>query len=127
MVGPWIRPCCCRRMTFTHITSWLEDARKNTNPKTIILLIGNKSDLDSAREVPFEEAKKFADENDMLFLETSAKTGQGVEEAFLQTARAIFDLVQQNILDLSSRASGVQHTPQIGLTTPTNPNPSCAC
>lgn len=38
----------------------------------MIFLIGNKADLESAREVTYEEAKRFADENDLLFTETSA-------------------------------------------------------
>eukprot|EP00300_Choanocystis_sp_HF-7_P033786 c46210_g1_i1.p1 GENE.c46210_g1_i1~~c46210_g1_i1.p1 ORF type:complete len:210 (-),score=43.50 c46210_g1_i1:106-735(-) len=119
-----------RRATYNRVSSWLEDARKNTNPNTIILLIGNKADLETAREVPYDEAKKFADENNMLFLETSAKTGQGVEEAFLQTARAIYDQVQQGVIDLSSKTSGVQHTPQAGLALgkpSEKPDGACGC
>ena|SRR3990167_6000155 len=54
---------CTRRSTFNHLTSWLTDARNMTNPNTVIMLIGNKSDLDSQRDVQYEEASKFADEN----------------------------------------------------------------
>eukprot|EP00002_Diphylleia_rotans_P025429 TRINITY_DN5024_c0_g1_i3.p1 TRINITY_DN5024_c0_g1~~TRINITY_DN5024_c0_g1_i3.p1 ORF type:complete len:153 (-),score=29.17 TRINITY_DN5024_c0_g1_i3:763-1221(-) len=64
---------CTRRATYTHITSWLTDARNLTNPNTVIMMIGNKTDLPN-REVSFEEAQKFADENGLLFMETSAKT-----------------------------------------------------
>lgn len=122
-----------RRATYNRISSWLEDARRNTNPNTVMLLIGNKLDLaDKEREVTFEEAQKFASENGLLFLETSAKTGENVEEAFLQTARAIYDHIQQGLVDLSSKTSGVQHTPQsaVGLTNPSNPpaqSSSCGC
>lgn len=52
-----------RRSTFNHLTSWLTDARNMTNPNTVIMLIGNKSDLSSQRDVQYEEAKKFSDEN----------------------------------------------------------------
>jgi GTPase SAR1 family protein len=52
------------RATYNRVSSWLEDARKNTNPNTVMLLIGNKLDLaDKEREVTYEEAKKFADDN----------------------------------------------------------------
>jgi hypothetical protein len=51
-----------RRSTFNHLTTWLTDARNQTHPNTIILLIGNKTDL-ASREVPFDEASRFADEN----------------------------------------------------------------
>jgi hypothetical protein len=47
-------------------------------------------------EVSHEEAAKFAEENGLHFIETSAKTGQNVEEAFLKTAQLIF----QNIEDV---------------------------
>lgn len=37
--------CCCRRETFNHLASWLDDARQHANPNMTIMLIGNKSDL----------------------------------------------------------------------------------
>ena len=40
----------------------------------VIFLIGNKCDLDAQRDVTYEEAKQFAEENGLLFLEASAKT-----------------------------------------------------
>lgn len=40
----------------------------------MIFLIGNKSDLDGQRDVTYEEAKQFADENGLMFVEASAKT-----------------------------------------------------
>ena len=48
-----------------------------------IMLIGNKSDLDARRQVSFEEGERFAKENNLIFMETSAKTAFNVEEAFL--------------------------------------------
>lgn len=100
-----------RRSTYNHLSSWLTDARNLTNPNTVIFLIGNKSDLESQRDVTYEEAKQFADENGLMFIETSAKTGDGVEEAFLETARRIFSNIQDGSLDLNAAESGVQHKP----------------
>ncbi len=82
-----------RRSTFNHLTSWLTDARNLTDPNTVILLIGNKTDLTKQREVSFEEATKFAEENGLLFMETSAKDGTRVEEAFVSSARRIFERI----------------------------------
>jgi len=93
------------------LSSWLTDARNLTNPNTVIFLIGNKSDLESQRDVTYEEAKAFAEENGLMFIETSAKTGEGVEEAFLETARRIFSNIQDGSLDLNAAESGVQHKP----------------
>jgi Ras-related protein Rab-14 len=97
-----------RRSTYNHLSAWLTDTKNLTNPSTVIFLIGNKSDLESTREVTYEEAKQFADENGLMFAETSAMTGQNVEEAFLETARKIYQSVQDGRLDLNSAESGVQ-------------------
>ena len=97
-----------RRATFAHVGSWLADAKANTNPHTVMILVGNKSDLDENREVSYEEAAKFAEENDLLFLECSAKNGDNVEQAFLSTARKIHEKVMCGILNPTDPDSGVQ-------------------
>lgn len=97
-----------RRSTYNHLSSWLTDARNLTNPNTAIFLIGNKSDLDGQRDVPYEEAKAFAEENGLTFLECSAKTGDNVEDAFLETARKIYQNVKDGSIDLNAADTGVQ-------------------
>ena len=49
-----------------------------------------------------------------MFVEASAKTGDGVEEAFLETARKIYQNIQDGSLDLNAAESGVQHKPSSG-------------
>ncbi|VDO12827.1 unnamed protein product [Brugia timori] len=71
-------------------------------------MIGNKSDLDGQRDVTFEEAKAFADEHGLTFLECSAKTGDNVEDAFLDTARKIYQNIKDGSLDLNQADTGVQ-------------------
>jgi Ras-related protein Rab-2A len=80
-----------RRDTFTHLTRWLEEVRQNGNPDTTIMLIGNKSDQDSRRQVTTEEGERFARENGLIFIETSAKTAANVEEAFINTTTVIYN------------------------------------
>lgn len=52
-----------RRDTFNALSNWLADARALASPSIVVLLVGNKSDLDANREVTFLEASKFAQEN----------------------------------------------------------------
>jgi len=57
----------CSRETFNSLTNWLSDARTLASPNIVIILVGNKRDLDAEREVTFLEASRFAQENGMLF------------------------------------------------------------
>eukprot|EP01105_Mastigella_eilhardi_P022736 TRINITY_DN5649_c0_g1_i6.p1 TRINITY_DN5649_c0_g1~~TRINITY_DN5649_c0_g1_i6.p1 ORF type:complete len:228 (+),score=58.69 TRINITY_DN5649_c0_g1_i6:79-684(+) len=101
-----------RRETFNHLGSWLEDAKQHGNQDVTIVLIGNKLDLDSQRAVSKSEGEAFAKEHGLLFLETSAKTNEHVEEAFVSTAKQIYDRIQRGAVDVSNEAFGVKVTPQ---------------
>jgi Ras-related protein Rab-2A len=103
-----------RRDTFQHLRSWLDDARTHAQPSMAIMLVGNKADLDSKRQVSSEEGKAFADEHGMSFLETSAKSGDCVEQAFLATAASILDKIRSGELDASSETSGIKLGPVAG-------------
>jgi Ras-related protein Rab-4B len=54
-----------------------------------MMVVGNKADLQGEREVTFLEASRVAQEAEVLFLETSALTGEGVEDIFMRVARGI--------------------------------------
>lgn len=108
-----------RRETFNHLTTWLEDARQHSNSSMVIMLIGNKCDLDSRREVKKEEGEAFAREHGLIFMETSAKTAANVEEAFINTAREIYEKIQEGVFDINNEANGIKIGPQLS---PTNPN-----
>lgn len=97
-----------RRETFNHLTRWLEEARQNANGSMVIMLVGNKGDLDHKRQVSKEEGEKFAKENGLIFLETSAKTAANVEEAFINTATKIYENISVGGLDPSQETNGVR-------------------
>ena len=96
------------RDSYNCVSSWLTVAKNLTSPNTVVYLIGNKSDLHEQREVTYEEAKEFAVENDLLFLETSAKTGQNVEDVFIETAGKIYRNIKGGDIDQNEADSGVQ-------------------
>ncbi len=90
------------------MTRWLEEARQNANQSMVIMLIGNKSDLDHRRQVSKEEGEKFAKENGLIFLETSAKTAANVEEAFINTAQKIYENISSGGMDVTNEAHGIK-------------------
>uniref|UniRef100_A0A8C3G3E3 RAB4B, member RAS oncogene family n=1 Tax=Cyclopterus lumpus TaxID=8103 RepID=A0A8C3G3E3_CYCLU len=84
-------------------------ARTLASPNIVIILCGNKKDLDADREVTFLEASRFAQENELMFLETSALTGENVEEGFLKCARTILSKIDSGELDPERMGSGIQY------------------
>ena len=72
------------------------------------MLIGNKCDLDTRRQVSYEEGERFAKENQLIFMETSAKNQTNVEEAFLKTSEIIYENIDKGVYDLSSEKSGIR-------------------
>uniref|UniRef100_A0A1A8V7G9 RAB4a, member RAS oncogene family n=3 Tax=Nothobranchius TaxID=28779 RepID=A0A1A8V7G9_NOTFU len=97
------------RETYNALTTWLSDARMLASQNIVIILCGNKKDLDADREVTFLEASRFAQENELMFLETSALTGENVEEAFVQCARKILNKIESGELDPERMGSGIQY------------------
>jgi Ras-related protein Rab-2A len=97
-----------RRDTFQHLGRWLEEAKQHAQPTMVILLIGNKNDLEHKRAVSTEEGKAFADANGLLFMEASAKTAYNVEQAFLKTAEEIHAKIQSGEIDVSNESHGIK-------------------
>lgn len=75
--------------SFQNVRQWLSEIDRNAGETTQKLLIGNKADLNGKRAVSSKEGKDFADSMGIEFLETSAKTSQNVEQAFLSMAAKI--------------------------------------
>ena len=77
---------------------WLDQVNKYCDEKLEIrVLVGTK--CDRPREVTLERAKAFAAENDMEYVETSAKTGEKVEEIFIKTAVELATQYSVNLVD----------------------------
>ncbi|CAI5133434.1 BEM_HP_G0073260.mRNA.1.CDS.1 [Saccharomyces cerevisiae] len=70
-------------------TAGQEQLRENADDNVAVGLIGNKSDLAHLRAVPTEESKTFAQENQLLFTETSALNSENVDKAFEELINTI--------------------------------------
>ena len=75
--------------TFGRAKNWVRELQRQANPNIVIALAGNKADLAAKRNVDLEEAQAYADDNGLLFLETSAKTASNVNEIFLAIAKKL--------------------------------------
>ena len=85
------------RESFNHVKNWINEAKEHKNGiKTI--LVGNKLDLEDEREVDKETALKFAEKNNLKYLETSAKNGKNINNSFKEMIALILnDKTEQEI------------------------------
>lgn len=108
-----------QRQSFESISNWLEEVDHNTtNPDIILLLVGNK--VDKQRQVTREEGLKFAQKNQMLFIECSAKTKVGVQQTFEELVQKILDTPSLWAADKKQTVSPNQSQPDLGA-------PACSC
>ena len=64
-----------------------------------MILIGNKIDRESERQVTYEEGESYANKFDMLFFETSAKTSAGIERTFQESAGKVMEKIDSKLID----------------------------
>ncbi|VDN96664.1 unnamed protein product [Rodentolepis nana] len=95
------------RNSFDDILKWLGDARQLASPGVVVILVGNKKDLqDTDGQVTHWEANSLAQENLLQFIETSALTGENVDEAFATCVRGILAKIKSGLLDADRYAVG---------------------
>ncbi|XP_056400991.1 ras-related protein Rab-25 isoform X2 [Hyla sarda] len=106
-----------KHQSYESVDRWLKELYDHADASIIVMLVGNKSDLkDEAQEVSTEEAKMYADDNGLLFIETSALDSTNVELAFETILRDIYKKVlrskggapKENTVVLSNDASATQ-------------------
>ncbi|KAI1295001.1 Ras- protein Rab-11A [Mortierella claussenii] len=90
-----------KHQTYENVGRWLKELRDHADTNIVIMLVGNKSDLRHLRAVPTEEAKQFATENGLSFIETSALDSSNVELSFQRILTEIYRIVSNKALENS--------------------------
>jgi len=76
--------------SFQRAQSWIQELQSQASNNIVILLIGNKTDMAHKRMVSTDMAKSYAEENNVTYFETSAKTNDNVSEVFMVCATLLF-------------------------------------
>jgi len=102
-----------KMQTYVNVTRWIKELREHADSNIVIMLVGNKKDLQHLRAVSTEEAKGFAAINGLSYIETSALNAQNVELAFQTTIQDIYNVVSNK---------GLEETPGAGQVKPPSGN-----
>lgn len=95
-----------KHTTYENVERWLKELRDHADNNIVIMLVGNKSDLRHLRAVPTEEARGYAERNNLSFIETSALDSTNVETAFQNILTEIYKIVSQKQLDQTGSGGG---------------------
>ncbi|XP_024382451.1 ras-related protein RABA5e [Physcomitrium patens] len=121
-VGALIVYDISRRGTFENVGRWLDELRVHSDASVVVMLVGNKCDLDNIREVSQEEATLLAQNEKMSFIETSAMDATNVTNAFQSVVKEIYRVVSKKplasstsmksntVLGSSQRLAGIDDT-----------------
>uniref|UniRef100_A0A7S4C161 Uncharacterized protein n=1 Tax=Chrysotila carterae TaxID=13221 RepID=A0A7S4C161_CHRCT len=86
-----------KRDSFENCERWLREIRQNADSSIVTMLVGNKNDLKRKQTVDVEDAKDFAEDNNLAFIETSAQNATNVDLAFETILIEIFRIVRKAV------------------------------
>ena len=86
-----------KRSSFENCEQWLRELRTHADPSIVAMLVGNKCDLRHQQQVDVEDAKDFAEDNNLAFIETSARDATNVDLAFETILIEIYRIVRKNL------------------------------
>ncbi|VDD75863.1 unnamed protein product [Mesocestoides corti] len=107
------------RASFSAVEQWLGDARQLASPEVVVILVGNKKDLqDTDGQVTHWEASTFAQENNLQFIETSALTGENVDDAFTSCVRVLLAKVKSGEISTDRLLGSNMRSQRVNLAVP---------
>ncbi|KAG7389691.1 Ras- protein Rab6 [Phytophthora pseudosyringae] len=92
------------RASFLNTSKWIEDVRTERGQDVVIMLVGNKTDISDRRQVSIEEGSDKAKEENVMFIETSAKAGFNIKALFRKLATVLPGMENTMISGDSNRA-----------------------
>ncbi|KAI9365328.1 ras family-domain-containing protein [Pilaira anomala] len=101
--------------TFERAQEWVSELQRQANPKLLIILVGNKTDIEE-RSVDYQEAKSYAADTSLLYVETSARLGTNISQVFTEIAEHVV-LDQPRHSNVNVKLDGKNHAKKS----------SCAC
>ncbi|KAK1264565.1 Ras-related protein Rab11C [Acorus gramineus] len=87
-----------KRQTFDNILRWLHELRDHADSNIVIMMVGNKSDLQHLRMVSEDDAQALAEKEGLSFLETSALEAINIEKAFQTILTEIYHIISKKAL-----------------------------
>ena len=96
------------KKSFDNIITWLGEVKDMCYKDILICLIGNKCDLEGKRVISYDDGKRLAEENNLLFFETSAKNGINIQECFNESTSILVDKIENGQLKLDNASNGIQ-------------------
>jgi small GTP-binding protein len=85
-----------RKRTFMNIDRWREEGEKNSGRELPMVVVANKVDLEDSRVVSKEVGMEYAEKHGYLYVESSALTGENVEEAYAALCRLMIESSRQS-------------------------------
>lgn len=115
------------QVSFNDLDGWLDDLHKLASPNAVIVLVGNKADLNDDRQISQNQAEEYATRNGLIYIETSAKDATGVEEAFIRLTKSINQKVKNGEIQGQFESPAAPQMQPIAASGANKPNDGGCC
>ncbi|CAG9332290.1 unnamed protein product [Blepharisma stoltei] len=90
----------CKPTSFENVERWLKELKDHADSQTVVMLVGNKTDLKHLRAVRTEEGAGYSQKHNLAFIETSAMDASNVNLAFERILNEIYQLTIRNVIGI---------------------------
>ena len=112
--GYYSNTCCAlivyditNQNSFDSVKQWIEDVKNYTDKDTHLVLVGNKIDLKDQRKISKEDGQNLATQNGMDFYESSALTGENINDIFEGICKYVNQKIDEGKIDLNDPSNGI--------------------